>query len=70
MLPPLPITLLPSSIFVAEFPEPIGEWFASAGKIGETFEKVAHRSSLIFACAATTAGICSPITGKRRTSVV
>ena len=43
----------------------------SQGWIGETFEKVAHDAAPgVVRAAGALADICSPITGKRRTSVV
>src|SRR6516165_12687786 len=71
VLPSLAITLLPHSIFVAQFTETIGKRLSASGKIGETFEKMTHETAPNLVCAAEApAGIGSPITGKRRTSVV
>ena len=62
---------LPHPIFVAEFPQSIRERFPPTREIRETLEKVAHGTSPVLArVASAPAGICSPITGKRRTSVM
>jgi len=58
--------------------EPLGERLAPPRQISETFEKVAHGlAPVLVEATAATEGIdvapidtCSPITGKRRTSVV
>jgi hypothetical protein len=71
MLPSLAITLFPRPIFVAQFTKAIGERLSASGEIGETFEKMTHETARILVCeAGAPAGIGSPITAKRRTSVV
>src|SRR6516164_480149 len=78
VLPALPVALLPRAVFIAQFTEPLGERLAPARQISETFKKMAHGLAPVFVNAtALTEGIdvapintCSPITGKRRTSVV
>src|SRR6516165_6496582 len=71
VLPSLAITLLPHPIFVAQFTEAISKRLSASSEIGETFEKMTHETAPNLVCAAEApAGIASPITGKRRTSVV
>ena len=71
MLPSLSVALLPRAIFVAQFAQATGENFSPSSEIGEAFEKMAHETAPILICpAGAPAGIGSPITGRRRTSVV
>src|SRR5262249_44763643 len=78
VLPALPVALLPRAVLIAQLTVPLGERLAPPRQISETFEKMAHGLAPVFVEAtAATEGIavapsntCSPITGKRRTSVV
>jgi hypothetical protein len=46
VLPPLPLTLLPHAIFVAQLTEATGERLTSPRQIGQPFEKMAHPAIL------------------------
>ena len=78
VLPALPVALLPRAVFIAQLAEPLGERLAPPRQISETFKKMAHGlAPVLIAATAATGGITvapsnarSPITGKRRTSVV
>jgi hypothetical protein len=78
VLPALPVALLPRAVFFAQFTEPLGERLPPPRQISKTFEKMAHGlAPVLVEATAATEGIDvapinarSPITGKRRTSVV
>jgi hypothetical protein len=67
VLPALPIAFLPHAIFIAQLAEAVGERLPPPRQIGETFEKMTHRVPPVLAGATST---FSPITGRRRTSVM